>query len=103
MELIQELLIGYGIGKDVSAYLSTTMMIVLVILLCVVANFVTKKIVMRLITHVIKKTSSNGVMLFWSIRYFISFLILYRQLLFIILPQYFLITKFGLKDLLFST
>lgn len=55
MELIQELLISYGIGKDVSAYLSTTMMIVLVILLCVASNFVTKKIVMRLITHVIKK------------------------------------------------
>lgn len=55
MEFFKELLMGYGMSEEASSYLFTTTMIVLVILLCVVANFVTKKIALRLITHVIKK------------------------------------------------
>lgn len=55
MEFFKEVLIGYGMNEKVSTYFFTIMMILMIIMLCVVANFVTKKIVLRLITHAIKK------------------------------------------------
>lgn len=43
MEFIKELLIGYGMGEKGSNYLSAIILVILIILLCVVANYVTKK------------------------------------------------------------
>ncbi|HZK27614.1 MAG TPA: mechanosensitive ion channel domain-containing protein [Thermoclostridium sp.] len=59
MEFIKELLIGYGMGEKGSNYLSAIILVILIILLCVVANYVTKKIVLRLITNIVKKTKAK--------------------------------------------
>src|SRR5690606_17458968 len=42
-------------NPEVAVYLSTMFMIVLIALLCIAANFVTKKIVLRIITHIVNK------------------------------------------------
>lgn len=54
MEFTRELLINYGIGENTAIYLSAVTIIALVALLCVLTNFITKKIILRLITHIIK-------------------------------------------------
>lgn len=53
MELLKELLIKNGLDKEYLTYISTAVMILVVIFLCIVANFITKKIVLRIITHII--------------------------------------------------
>lgn len=55
MEFFRGLLANYGISESANAYLPGIMMIVVIILLCVTANFVTKKIILRLITQIINK------------------------------------------------
>ncbi|MGI6677813.1 MAG: mechanosensitive ion channel family protein [Dehalobacterium sp.] len=55
MGISKEVFMNYGMGETGAVYLSTTVMVLLVVLLCVVANFVAKKIVLRLLTHIIKK------------------------------------------------
>ena len=57
MEFFKELVMGYGVGETGSAYLATAIVITLLILFCVLANFVTKKIILRLITHVIQRNN----------------------------------------------
>lgn len=57
MKFLKEFLVDNGIGEKTSDYLFVTIMVVWVILLCVLANFVAKKIVLRLITSIIKKNN----------------------------------------------
>lgn len=59
MEFFKEILINYGIGEEASIYVATIMILLLVTLLCIVANFVTKKFVLRIVTHLVKKTKTN--------------------------------------------
>ena len=59
MEFFKEILINYGIGEEASIYVATIIILLLVTLLCIVANFVTKKFVLRIVTHLVKKTKTN--------------------------------------------
>lgn len=53
MELIHKQLLGYGIDSSLADYMAPFIMILFIAILCIVANFITKKIVMRVITHFI--------------------------------------------------
>lgn len=55
MKFIRNRLLGYGVDSAWVDYLSAAIWIVLIAFLCVLANFVTKKVVIRLITHVVSK------------------------------------------------
>lgn len=56
MEFIKELLMNYGMNDEVSAYLSAIITCIIVILVCAAANFITQKIILRFITHIVQKT-----------------------------------------------
>lgn len=45
------------VHPDIAVYLSFSVIILLIVISCVVANFITKKIVLRIITHVVSKNS----------------------------------------------
>ena len=45
----------YGVDENTARYLSTGILVIFIALLSVVANFVTKKVVLRILTHVINK------------------------------------------------
>lgn len=53
MDFINKQLLFYGVDQAYVHYLSVTIMITSILLLCVIANFITKKIVIRLITHIV--------------------------------------------------
>lgn len=53
MDLIKESLIGYGLTASTAGYLANVGMILCITVLCVVANFIAKKIVLRVLTHYI--------------------------------------------------
>ncbi|NLB61554.1 MAG: mechanosensitive ion channel, partial [Clostridiales bacterium] len=59
MDYIKELLISFDMPENLAATLSVIIAIILIALLCVVANFITKKIILRLVAHVIKKNNSK--------------------------------------------
>lgn len=54
MNYFKEIFISYGMNDTVSNYFSAIMLILIIALICTVANFVARKIVLRLITHIIK-------------------------------------------------
>ncbi|NLY19544.1 MAG: mechanosensitive ion channel [Clostridiaceae bacterium] len=56
MDFIKEVLMNYGVNDEASAYLSAIIITIIVILLCAAANFITQKIILRLITHIVQKT-----------------------------------------------
>ncbi|BAK16561.1 small-conductance mechanosensitive channel [Solibacillus silvestris StLB046] len=53
MKLIYKKLIDFGVNPIVAEYLSVGIMIIFIVLLCLLANFITKKIVIRFITHIV--------------------------------------------------
>lgn len=55
MEFIKNLLSDAGLNQETTVLLSNLIMIIAIVILCMVANFITKKIVLRLITNVILK------------------------------------------------
>jgi miniconductance mechanosensitive channel len=55
MELINNRLLKYDIDPDLSRYLSIMIMILFIAFLCIVANFITKKVVIRVITLFVTK------------------------------------------------
>lgn len=55
MEFIQSLFEDYGVREELAVYLAKSCMILLIILLCVAAHFITKKIILRLITMLITR------------------------------------------------
>jgi len=55
MDLINNRLLKYDIDPDLSRYLSIMIMIFFIAFLCIVANFITKKVVIRVITHFVTK------------------------------------------------
>lgn len=55
MEWIRDWLLQFNMDPDTVTTLTYIVMSVLIILLCVVANLVTKKIVLKILAHVIKK------------------------------------------------
>lgn len=50
MKFFQDLLVNSGVQQGPAVYLAHTLMILFIVVLCVVANFITKKIVLRLLT-----------------------------------------------------
>ncbi|WP_077212292.1 mechanosensitive ion channel family protein [Bacillus dakarensis] len=53
MVFIHKQLLEYGVDPSLADYMAGTIMIVFIGILCIIANFITKKIVMRVITHFI--------------------------------------------------
>lgn len=53
MKLIGERLINYGLDPTWANYLSVAIMVILIAVFCVIANFITKKVVIRFITHIV--------------------------------------------------
>ncbi|MDQ0091184.1 miniconductance mechanosensitive channel [Paenibacillus anaericanus] len=53
MEFIQHQLDGYGMSEQTIGYLSNIFMVVLIALISVLANFITKKIVLKTIIHIV--------------------------------------------------
>jgi len=51
MEYIVKVLLEYGMSPTVVRYLSPIIMILFIGLICIVVNFITKKVVIRIITH----------------------------------------------------
>src|SRR6185437_3022065 len=55
MDFIRNRLLGYGVDEALVGYLSNVIMISFIVLLCIIANFITKKVVIRFITHIVNK------------------------------------------------
>ncbi|MEK8130723.1 mechanosensitive ion channel domain-containing protein [Paenibacillus filicis] len=55
MEFIQHWLVTLGVQADIAFYLTNTIMVITIVLLSIAANFITKKVVLRIITHYIHK------------------------------------------------
>ncbi|MBS4177655.1 mechanosensitive ion channel family protein [Lederbergia citrea] len=55
MDFIKNLLLDFGLNPTLARHLSTIIMILFIALICFVANFITKKIVIRVITHIVTK------------------------------------------------
>lgn len=51
MKLIRNQLLHYGLEPTWAANLSVAIMIIFIAIFCIIANFITKKVVIRLITH----------------------------------------------------
>jgi len=64
MEFFKEILINYGVGEEASTYVATIILLLLVTILCIAANFVTKKVVLRIVTHLVKKQRQIGIIFF---------------------------------------
>src|SRR6478609_7758694 len=53
MELIRKRLLEYEMDPVLTDYLAAIIMILLLVVLCIAANFITQKVVLRYITHII--------------------------------------------------
>lgn len=53
MNLIYKKLINYGLSPLLAEYLSVALMIIFIVIICLIANFITKKVVIRFITHIV--------------------------------------------------
>lgn len=53
MELIRNRLLEYEMDPVLTDYLAAIIMILLLVVLCIAANFITQKVVLRVITHII--------------------------------------------------
>ncbi|WHY88555.1 mechanosensitive ion channel family protein [Neobacillus novalis] len=54
MKYISNLLLKFEIDPTIAGYLSIIIMILLIAIICVVAHFITRKVVIRVITHIVK-------------------------------------------------
>ena len=55
MDYIRNLLLKFEMDPTFARYLSIIIMILLITIICIVANFITKKVVIRIITQIVKK------------------------------------------------
>ncbi|MDM5326248.1 mechanosensitive ion channel family protein [Neobacillus sp. CF12] len=53
MKLIYDRLLEYGMDPDLTDFLAVMILILFIGILCIVTNFITKKVVLRVITHII--------------------------------------------------
>ncbi|RSK26096.1 mechanosensitive ion channel family protein [Bacillus sp. HMF5848] len=56
MEAIQSLLIGWDITPTIAKYLALSIMVLLIGIICIIANILSKKVVIRLITHYVTQS-----------------------------------------------
>ncbi|WP_066069766.1 mechanosensitive ion channel family protein [Neobacillus soli] len=54
MNYIRNMLLEFEIDPTIAGYLSNIIMILFIAIICIVANFITKKVVIRVITHIVK-------------------------------------------------
>ncbi|ETI70530.1 mechanosensitive ion channel family protein [Neobacillus vireti] len=54
MNYINNLLLKFDIDPTLAGYLSIILMILFIAVICIAANFITKKVVIRVITHIVK-------------------------------------------------
>jgi miniconductance mechanosensitive channel len=59
MKLIRNRLLDYGVDPVLTDYLAVFIMILFIGILCVAANFITKKFVLRVLTHIINNNKFN--------------------------------------------
>lgn len=57
MEYIENLLRSYGVREDMLGYVTTGILAFGILVLCIIANLVTKKIVLRILTHFINNNN----------------------------------------------
>lgn len=55
MNFIRNRLLGYGVDDALVDPLSFVILIAVITLLCIIANFITKQVIIRFITHIVKK------------------------------------------------
>jgi miniconductance mechanosensitive channel len=53
MDYIRSLLLDYGMDPTLAKYLSIFIMILFIAIICIIANFISKKVVIRVITHIV--------------------------------------------------
>ncbi|WP_456276339.1 mechanosensitive ion channel family protein [Bacillus sp. AK128] len=56
MKYIQQLLVDWELAPALAKYLSITIMVLFIGIICIIANFISKKVVIRLITHYVSKS-----------------------------------------------
>ncbi|MFS0577071.1 mechanosensitive ion channel family protein [Sporosarcina sp. 179-K 3D1 HS] len=84
MDFIRNRLLDYGVDTTWVDYLSVAIMIAFIALLCIIANFITKKVVIRFITHIVSKNKFkwNDVLLeqqvFQKSSHFVPAIIIYN-------------------------
>lgn len=83
MNFIQEHLAGYGMSEQMVVYLSNIIMVLCIALLSIVANLVAKKIVLKIIIHIIHNNRYTWDNIFLEKKYFTSCRISLRPLSFI--------------------
>ena len=66
MTLIREFLLDYELDPTVVKYLSTIIMILFITILCIIANFITKKVIIRIITKNVKEKEERLLNLAYS-------------------------------------
>ena len=83
MQFINNLLLDMELNPRLVEYLSIIIKILFIAIICIVANFITKKIVIRIITHIVKNTKFNWDKMLLERKVFQSYPILFLQSLFI--------------------
>jgi miniconductance mechanosensitive channel len=56
MEIINKKLLEYNMDPDLTHYLAVIIMVLFIGILCIIANFITKKVILRVITKVVNST-----------------------------------------------
>lgn len=59
MKLIRNRLLDYGVDPVLTDYLAVFIMILFIGIFCIAANFITKKVVLRVLTHIINNNKFN--------------------------------------------
>ncbi|WP_040209160.1 mechanosensitive ion channel family protein [Neobacillus jeddahensis] len=83
MNYISGLLLDFDIDPTIAGYLSVMIMILFISIICVVAHFITRKVVIRVITHIVKnnKFTWDNILLerrvFHKLAHFVPAIIIY--------------------------
>lgn len=56
MDFIEKQLLQYGVHEGTVSVLATWIMVVFVLLLCIISNFVTKKVILKVFSRIVKRT-----------------------------------------------
>ena len=59
LELLQNWLLGHGIGEGITFYLARVMAVTVVLFLAMIANFIAKRYILTALTHLITKSKSK--------------------------------------------
>jgi miniconductance mechanosensitive channel len=59
LELLQNWLLGHGIGEELTFYVARAVAVIVVLFLAVVANFIARRFILSALTHIISKSKSK--------------------------------------------